>query len=129
MNQCSECHKKTICVPSSWHTDDAKKVQKCPSCFNYSDPDAKILTFDMPRGGLWSRWVVEGFGKDIMVLEDENKIFVLAPLLDQHNKQLILQGEPDNEVVPDELLEDYRNSGAIYEMDVKQFWTEMWGFY
>jgi hypothetical protein len=55
---------------------------------------------------------------------------VLASALDEHHRQLIMQdNREETRTIPPGLLEEYRTSGAIYEMDVTQFWTEMWWFY
>jgi hypothetical protein len=92
-----------------------------------SHPKTKVLTFDVLRGGLLSRWTVEGFSPAALVAT-RHGLHTLATLLDEHHLKLIREADASN-VVHASLLEDYRESGAIYCMDVKQFWTEMWGFY
>lgn len=128
---CSDCSKTSIknCVPLSWHPDDPDK-RMCASCFGFADPEAKILTFDTPRGGLWSRWTAQGFGDHVMMSAKEDKLFVLAAALDEHHRQMIVQDNLEEpRVIPAGLLQEYRVSGAIYEMDVVQFWKEMWWWF
>jgi hypothetical protein len=124
MSVCEQCKKNNgSIVPKSWSTT----TTLCLPCFVQNHPETKVLTFDVLRGGLLSRWTVEGFAPTALIVTKQG-LHTLATLLDEHHLKLIREGDASN-VVPASLLEDYRASGAIYCMDAKQFWTEMWGFY
>lgn len=97
--------------------DESEAESLCSPCFGLRWPDAEILTFDPI---LLSRWAAEGFRDQ--VIEDKERVYVLTSLLDKHHKGLIQSTE-------DELVEDYRTSGAISQMTIQQFWKEMHGFY
>lgn len=122
---CSLCHKSELpLVPRNWSPE---RPLCCP-CFALEESEAEILTFETPRGGLLVRWSTEQFvDKNVMVDRELGKLYVLAHLLDEHHRKLMRGG--GGEEVNLLLVQDYRTSGAIYQVDAKQFWTEMWGFY
>lgn len=121
MECCSLCHKNELpLVPKSWTGDDCRL---CPPCFDLQkEPETTVIGFDAIRGGLLSRWGVEKFAHNVMV-DGDRFLFTLAHLLDNHHKQLIVGN------VPDQLLKDYRETGAIYLLGFAKFWEEMVGFY
>lgn len=121
MNQsCSLCKKNTEpLVPKVW----CESESLCPPCFGIQYEKSEILTFDSTRGGLLSRWAAEGFQDHVM--EDKERLYVLASQLDEHHLAL-LSNIKDIQLL---LVEDYRKSGAIYQMTIKDFYQEMCGFY
>lgn len=127
---CSFCnHPEKSLIPDSWCEADGDEIfaALCYTCFAKEKGSAVILlSFETPRGGLLSRWTAEGFAPRHLVVE-KDRLYTLAHLLDAHHLALILAASAT--AVPAQLLEDYRETGALYHVGVVKFWEEMVGFY